>query len=188
MVLREIIRNIYPMPEESVSRLSGCISELHLPKGSMVLEAGKIEPGIFFINKGIVRAFINDRGKDVTFWIGKEGDTIVSLMSYVYGRPGYESVELMEDSILYKASREALGKLFMEDIGIANWGRKFAETEFMRTEQRLIPMLSMTATQRYTRLLEDNPELLQRLPLECLASYLGITPVSLSRIRAGIGK
>ena len=108
-----------------------------------------------------------------TFWIGKEGDTIVSLMSYVYGRPGYESVELMEDSILYKASREALGKLFMEDIGIANWGRKFAKTEFMRTEQKL---------------LSEHPDLLQRLPLECLASYLGITPVSLSRIRAGIGK
>lgn len=66
----------------------------------------------------------------------------------------------------------------------ANWGRKFAETEFLQTEERLISLLFTTASERYRELLKDNPDLLQRMPLECLASYLGITPVSLSRIRA----
>ena len=74
--------------------------------------------------------------------------------------------------------------MFKEDIHIANWGRKFAELEFLQTEERLISLLFSTATERYVALLKDNSDLLQRIPLECLASYLGITPVSLSRIRA----
>jgi CRP-like cAMP-binding protein len=92
----------------------------------------------------------------------------------------------MEDSKLFMLKRQDLESLFKEDIHIANWGRKFAEMEFLHTEERLIPMLFTTASQRYETLLKNNPDLLQRIPLECLASYLGITPVSLSRIRAGI--
>ena len=84
--------------------------------------------------------------------------------------------------------RRVLARLFQEDIHIANWGRKFAETEFLQTEEKFIPLLFTSAAERYEVLLKNNPELLQRIPLECLATYLGITPVSLSRIRAGIGK
>lgn len=174
------------MSEDSISRLAGSMTEVEFPKGYHIFESGKTESGIYFIGKGIARAYIPVNGSDVTFWIGKEGDTLVSLKSYVFGQPGYETIELMEDSRLFKVDRESLEKLYKEDIEIANWGRKFAETEFVHTEERLIPMLSMTATERYSKLLKENPELLQRLPLECLASYLGITPVSLSRIRSKI--
>lgn len=90
----------------------------------------------------------------------------------------------MENSVLYMLKRKELYELFEKDIHIANWGRKFAETEFLQTEERLISLLFTTASERYRELLKDNPDLLQRMPLECLASYLGITPVSLSRIRA----
>jgi CRP-like cAMP-binding protein len=92
----------------------------------------------------------------------------------------------MEESILYVLKREDLYKLFDEDIHIANWGRKFAEFEFLQTEERLISLLFTTASERYKELIENDSDLLQRMPLECLASYLGITPVSLSRIRANI--
>ena len=104
--------------------------------------------------------------------------------SYVNNQQGYESMELMENSVLYLLKRKDLHELFKEDIHIANWGRKFAESEFLQTEERLISLLFTTASERYMKLIQNNPELLQRMPLECLASYLGITPVSLSRIRA----
>ena len=107
-----------------------------------------------------------------------------SMKSFVNDEKGYETIELMEDSVLYMLERGQLYRLFEEDIHIANWGRKFAEKELLKTEERLIPLLFTTASERYRKLLRDNPELLLRLPLECLASYLGITPVSLSRIRA----
>ena len=176
MDLRDIINSIYPISEKSMDRLLSCSLELGLPKGHRLLEAGKIESDIFFIKRGIVRAYVSHEGKDITFWIGKEGATIMSLKSYVKNEAGYETIELMEDSLLYC--------LFEEDIDIANWGRKLAELEFLRAEEKLIPLLFTTASERYRVLLERTPDLLQRIPLECLASYLGITPVSLSRIRA----
>ncbi len=174
------------MPEDSMKKLAACALEVHYPKGYCVFESGKKETSVFFLKQGIARAYILQDGREVTFWIGKEGDTLVSLKSYVEDKCGYENLELMEDSTLYKFRRNDIYKLFDEDINIANWGRKLAETEFLNTEERLIPMLFTTATERYKTLLKENPDLLQRIPLECLASYLGVTPVSLSRIRSDL--
>ena len=168
----------------NMDKLIKHLSKVTYPKGFLILEAGKVETNVFFLEKGIARAYIPVDGKEITFWIGKEGATIVSLKSYVSNQQGYETMELMEDSTLYVLKRSDLYELFKEDIHIANWGRKFAELEFLQTEERLIPLLFTTASERYKILLENNPDLLQRMPLECLASYLGITPVSLSRIRA----
>ena len=184
MDINEIIDRIHHIPESSAGKLVACFSEISLPKGFRMLEAGKVETDIYFIRHGLARAFIPVDGEEITFWLGKEGDAIFSLKSYTDNLPGYETIELMEDSDLYRLKRDALQLLFKEDIEIANWGRRFAEREFQQAERRLIPFLHTTASERYARLLEESPDLLQRLPLEHLASWLGITPVSLSRIRA----
>lgn len=186
MDIRTIISRIHPLPDPSWARLEGCLSEIRRPKGTQVIATGKVERSVFFLAQGIARAYFPVDGKEVTFWIGAEGSTLFSMKSLVAGEKGYETIELMEDSLLYRLDREELYRLFEEDIHIANWGRKFAETELMHTEERLIPLLFTKASERYAALLRGHPELLQRMPLECLASYLGITPVSLSRIRAGI--
>ena len=186
MDIREIIDRIYRMPESPAVRLAACMSSLSRPRGYCVLEAGRVEPNLFFIGRGIARACISADGKKVTFWIGAEGSALVSLKSYVDDEPGYETIELMEDSLLYVLKRSDLERFLAEDIHIANWARRFAESEFLRTEQKLIPMLFLPAARRYETLLRERPELLRRVPLETLASYLGITPVSLSRIRARV--
>lgn len=139
-----------------------------------------------FIKQGIVRAYTSVDGKEITFWVGKEGATLVSMKGYVNDEPGYETMELMEDSVLYVLKRKKLKELFSEDLHIANWGRRYAEMELLATEERLISMLSAIASERYKELLEKEPDLLQRLPLGSIATYLGITQASLSRIRAQI--
>ena len=92
----------------------------------------------------------------------------------------------MENSVLYVLERKKLKELFLVDLHIANWGRRYAEMELLAAEERLISMLSAVASERYHELLEQAPDLLQRLPLGSLATYLGITQASLSRIRAQI--
>ena len=111
-------------------------------EGFHILEINKVEKDIFFIKQGIVRAFTYVDGKEITFWIGKEGATIVSMKGYVNDEAGYETMELMEDSVLYVLKRKKLQELFLEDLHIANWGRRYAEMELLETEQRLISMLS----------------------------------------------
>lgn len=186
MDIKEIINKRYAMPDASLDKLQRCLTEVSYPKGFRVLERGKVEKNIFFIKKGIVRAYTSVDGKEITFWFGKEGATIVSLKGYVNDEPGYETMELMEDSVLYKLERKQLKALFLDDLHIANWGRRYAEMELLATEERLISMLSAIASERYKELLEKEPDLLQRLPLGSIATYLGVTQASLSRIRAKI--
>jgi CRP-like cAMP-binding protein len=187
MDILDIIGRISPMPDTSMALLENIVTTVSFPKGHLLLQAGRVEPDVYFLGKGIARAYITDAdARRITFWIGQEGATLVSLKSYVSGQPGYETIELMEPSVLYRLRRDDLHGLFLHDIHLANWGRKFAEQEFIHTEERLITLLRTKATDRYRDLITRNPELLQRLPLETLASYLGITPVTLSRIRAKI--
>ncbi len=186
MNIDEIIDRIAELPEKSKTALKKCIAEVSYPRSYILLKAGRIEPTIYFIKKGIVRAYADQGDNEVTFWFGKEGAPVISMKSYVENQKGYENIELLEDCELYELKASNLQTLFEKDVHIANWGRRFAEKELVKTEERLISRQFRTASERYRELLKDSPDLLQRVQLGHIASYLGITQVSLSRIRAEI--
>lgn len=186
MTIDQILDHIYPIPDSSKSLVKEHISLVKYPKGHIIIKTDKIESYIYFIKKGIARAFSNDGENEITFWFGKEGSTILSMMSYISNEMGYEDIELLEDSELYQIKSGDLQDLYFKDIHLANWGRKFAEKELVKTEQLFISRQTKTATERYTELLKKTPHLVQRVQLRHIASYLGITQVSLSRIRAEI--
>lgn len=186
MKIDQILDKIYVLSETSKLALKQCIVEVRHPKGHILLNANKIETSIYFIKKGIVRAYAKTAENEITFWFGMEGDAVISMKSYVENRKGYEDIELLEDCELYELKTKNLQKLFDQDLHIANWGRKFAEKELIKTEERLISRQFRTATERYKELLKYNPDLIQRVQLGHIASYLGITQVSLSRVRAEI--
>jgi CRP-like cAMP-binding protein len=183
MDIDTIINNVYPLPDRSKERLKEHISEVSYPRDHHLFKINRVSNTVFFIKKGMVRAYSNT---DVSFWFGKEGDTVISMKSYVYDQPGYENIETLEPCELYEMKTEMLRKLFNEDIHIANWGRKFAEQELIKVEERLIFRQCRTAMERYKELMATDAELLQRVQLGHIASYLGMTQVSLSRIRAGL--
>lgn len=184
MNISTVFNNIYKLPVDSLNIIESIVEEVTFPKGKLIIRANTVEDHIYFIKSGIARAFSAKRERDVTFWFGKEGDALLSMSSYIYQQPGYENIGLIEDCQLYSIQSSVLQQLFQEDIHIANWGRKFAEREIIRAEKRLINLQIGTATERYQELLEENPEFIQRIPLGYIASYLGISAVSLSRIRA----
>ncbi|AYQ36369.1 Crp/Fnr family transcriptional regulator [Runella sp. SP2] len=185
-LLDPLLDKIYLLPAPSRLSLKKYIREVSYPKGHILLRADKVETDIYFIKKGIVRAYAQTPDNEITFWFGQEGDTIISMKSYVENQKGYEDVELLDNCDLYQLKIHDLQQLFGQDIHLANWGRKFAEQELIKTEERLISRQFRTASQRYNELLQTNPALLQRVQLGHIASYLGITQVSLSRIRATI--
>ena len=181
-----ILDQIFKLPENSKSILKNLISEIEFPKDNIIIKAGKIEKTIYFIKKGIVRAFVPQENQDLTFWFGKEGDVVLPMKSYIDNHQNYENIQLLEDCILYQLKIDDLRKLFETDINIANWGRKLAEKELVKTEELFISRKFRTASQRYEELLTKQPEIIQRVQLVYIASYLGITQVSLSRIRSEI--
>lgn len=186
MLIEEIINGILPLPPLARQRLEACVTEVAYAKGHILLQANKVERVMYFIKKGIVRAYSEYGDNEITFWFGKEGDPVLSMKSYVAKDKGYEDIELLEDCALYEIQTSQLEQLFGEDIHIANWGRRLAEKELMKTEERFISRQCRTATERYKELIQQSPHLLQRVQLGHIASYLGITQVSLSRIRAEI--
>jgi len=186
MNIDQILDNIHPIKTSSKLTLIENFEEINLPKHQIIIRSDKVEKNIYFIKKGIARTFSNIDDNEITIAFGEEGDTIISLKSYILNQKGYENIELLEDCELYKINSKNLINLFYTDINIANWGRKFAEQEIIKTEQRFISNQLGTATERYIELLKKHTSLIQRVPLSLIASYLGITQVSLSRIRANI--
>ncbi|WP_339757508.1 Crp/Fnr family transcriptional regulator [Algoriphagus aquimarinus] len=186
MNISHILDKIHLINASSKLKLIERFEEISLPKNQLIIRSDKVEKNIYFIKKGIARTFSNTNDIEVTIAFGEEGDTIISLKSYILNQKGYENIELLEDCELYKISSKKLQNLFSTDINIANWGRKFAEQELIKAEQRFISNQLGTATERYIEILKKHPTLIQRVSLGLLASYLGITQVSLSRIRANI--
>ena len=186
MELKEIMNNIHPLSAGSMELISDEADRICVGKNEIIISAGRICRHIYFVAEGVVRAFYRTRGRDITFWIGEEGSVALSMQSYVNGRAGYETISTLEDCVLFRISIESLNRLYSRNIYLANWGRKFAEKEILRAEKSLIPQLFATGRERYEALLAEQPGLLNRIPLEVIATYLGMTPVSLSRIRGQI--
>ncbi|MCL5245232.1 Crp/Fnr family transcriptional regulator [Cellulophaga sp. 20_2_10] len=186
MTIDTILNKVYTLPLASLIKIKDNVVEVSYPKMHIIIKDTTVEPNIYFIKSGIVRAYSDYDTTEVTFWFGKESEAIISMRSYIENKKGYEHIELLEDCVLYKLKTNTLKQLFLTDIHIANWGRKFAEQELIKTEERLISRQFRTATERYQDLLENNGDLIRRVQLGHIASYLGITQVSLSRIRAAI--
>lgn len=186
MQLNDILNNICPLPTPSIERILKGTEEITIKRNTNFIVADSICTDIFFIKTGIVRAYTFGNGREITFWIGEEGSVALSMQGYINNKRGYENIATIEDTQMYKISGRYLHELYETDIHIANWGRLFAENEILRAEKSLIPQLFTTGKERYETLLKEHPQLLNRVPLEILSSYLGLTPVSLSRVRKGI--
>ena len=180
------IKSLYPLSDVSLNALIGIMQQRNLPKGEIILKANNVEESVFFIEKGIARAYCDLPDNELTFWFGEEGDYIISARSLINRLPGYETIELMEDCILYEINADEMIALFESNIELANWSRKLAEYELLKLEERFIYRQFKTAKEIYMELLTNSPSLLQRVQLRYIASYLGISQVTLSRIRAEI--
>jgi CRP-like cAMP-binding protein len=180
------IDRIFKIPLDDKNILMARLERVKVDKATIVINAGKVERYVYFIEKGIARAYHETERGQKTIWFGEEGDVFLSFLSFFNEEPGYETIEVLEDSVLYRISSNELLELYGKYITIANWGRKLAEQELLSTERRFMDLQLKSASQRYQDLIKHTPTILQRVQLGYIASYLGITQVSLSRIRATV--
>lgn len=183
MELESIIQSIYPISKNASNRIEDLVKVIVVKKNEIILNADKVENKMYFVKSGIVRAFSIVDGKEITFWFGKEGDVALSMQSYIHKLHGYEYLQVLEESELYEITITELQNLYEKDIEISNWGRKLAENELVKTEERFINIITKSAVERYHYLLNNQPEIISRIQLSYIASYLGIAQASLSRIR-----
>lgn len=186
MDIHWIIDNIYPLPRASKDKLLGILKKVEYPKGHCLLHEHSKGRYSYILMKGVAHAFAVKDGRQATFWIGKEGDIIYPAQTYYDNKGEYGTAELLEDSILYEMDVQQLHQLYREDVHIANWGRRYAEQTCIRLEKFFIARQFKTTLERYQELMDEYPDVVLRIPLHIIASFLGTSQVNLSRIRCKI--
>ncbi len=171
---------------EAQAALQEGFEEVVLSKNEYLLTEGKTCRHLYFLQQGALRGFYNLDGKEITYWFGFENDFVTSFHSYITGEPAVENIQLMEGSILWAISKDRLAGLFNQYQEIERLVRIIQEKYYMQLEERFVNAQFKTATERYEHLLHQTPHILERVPLGPVASYLGISQETLSRIRSRI--
>jgi CRP-like cAMP-binding protein len=154
-----------------------------VPENFLLVGEGEPARELFFINKGLLRLFYNKNGEYKTAFIFRENLFASAYLSFLQGSPSFQMLETLEASELLYITRKGMESLYKEIPAINILTRKIAEERFINCQMILSSFLLDSNEERYRKFAEENGDLLLRVPHNIIASYLGITPVSLSRIR-----
>lgn len=168
----------------------GLLEELfvfrEVPRKFTLIREGEVAKEIYFINRGCLRLFYSKEGNEVTAFIFLENLFATALDSLLQQAPSHQSLETLEDSELLVVDRVKLQKMYDHSMNFQKMGRRVAEQRFINAQRILSSFILDSPEERYQKLLQSHPEWFQRVPQHYIASFLGITPVSLSRIRKRI--
>lgn len=156
--------------------------------GEYLLRHGKICRNVAFIKEGLLRLYYLDDGKEVTKYFCRENNITTAYNSLVTQSESELAIQAVEHSKLLILPYDALQELYKKDWFWQQVGRLVVESEFLSSERHSRYLRDLSATDRYLQLLEDDPELFQRVPLNYLATYLQVAPETLSRIRKKISR
>lgn len=158
-------------------------------KREIILEQGEIENYLSFIIKGSVTVLTYYyNGNEICISFSIENSFFSSYVSFLTREPLEYQVLALEDTIIERIDFESLQKAYSISADHQKNGRKIAEQLYINANKRTLSLITKTAEERYLEYIKEYPKFLQRIPLKYLASYIGITPVSLSRIRNKIAK
>lgn len=184
--IKKFIENITPMNDSDWQFFSRKLQIVKLKKHAILLKIGETENSLYFITKGIVRLYIPREEHDLTFGFLFENEFVTAYDSFLTQMPSEYQIETLTETILWKISNKDLQDVYERTNSGNIIGRKMAENIFLLKSKRELSLLSKTAEQRYLDLFSDRPKLLKQIPLKYIASYIGVTPQALSRIRKRI--
>lgn len=176
---------IYPLSEETVELLRESVVFRSFPKRTFLVESDKFCKSAYFIENGMTRSFWLVDGEEFTTSFAGEGSIVFSMDELYYNKESQEFVETLEDVEAYRISLIRLRHLFETNLELCNWGRIIHQNEYRRLHQSHKEQLSLSAKDRYDAFREQFPDVCNRVNLGYIASYLGISPSTLSRLRNG---
>jgi len=177
------IEKVHPISTDAIMALSSICKELNVSKGKNIQEIGHTCKTIYFVKKGLVRIYYFKDAIDITESFEFENAFVARAESLFTGKPSRKAIQAIEDTCIIGIDSHKLFKLFDMHSSLERLFRKIIETSYVKTVNRIESLQFNTAEERYNALLKSAPDVLKRIPLKYVASYLGITQVSLSRIR-----
>lgn len=187
--LRQQINHFVPLTDEEWNALVPHLSIITLKKQQCLVKQGVVANQVALVLDGLFRQFYSKDGDERTTYFFFENQLVSAYMSCVTGQPSPVTIEALSDTTCISFPYSVLNTLFSEYAGWQLFGRLIAEYIMVALEERMAGLLLLSPEERYLDLLEGNQKhLLQRVPQHYIASYLGMTPVSMSRIRNRISR
>lgn len=186
MQLLDYLSSIIPLSNALEAEITAIAEPVAVAKGHTLLKEGERCRHLFYIRKGLLRGYYYEDGKDTTNWFAQEGEFATCFYAFISKEPSFEIIQALEDCELVRLPYDALQSLYTAHPETERVGRIIVENYYTRLEERLLGIRLKTAKERYLHLIDTKPSLLQRASLGQVAAYLGITPETLSRIRAGM--
>jgi CRP-like cAMP-binding protein len=172
------------LTEEEKELFKGYLAPKKLRKRQYLLQEGDVCKHAAFVEKGALRAFtIDDKGAEHIVQFAVEGWTIADLYSFITGEPATYNIEALEDAELLLISTTAQEELIKQIPQYEHYLRLQMQGAYIALQRRIAAMITMTTEERYKALIKTYPDIVQRVPQHMIASYLGLTPETLSRTR-----
>lgn len=182
---RRFIEQYTAISEQDWLKISVCFKKRNLEKDEILLQEGKICRHLYFVDKGLLRFYINKNGIEITKFFTDAPYCFTSQTSFTSQKPAIENIQAVERCNIWQITLVDANEL----LELKSWNtfvRKLIQEVQSFTEEILLEIQTESAENRYKKMIENNPQFLQRIPLKYLASFLGIAPQSLSRIRKKI--
>src|SRR5687768_7620008 len=185
--IKSYYRKLVPhISESELEVLESCLSARQIAKGDFLVREGQVCKHVSFINSGLVRVYYTTDGKDISIGFVGAGDYTSEYESFLTKQPAAQNIEALTEVEVVDLAFDDMQRLYKDYPVFQEFGRKIAEHLFIMLNQRNTALLATSPEDRYKNMIANNPTLLQQVPQYMLASFIGVTPEHLSRIRKKI--
>ena len=185
-IARELARKYSTMTHDELDTLESILVPMKFNKGQMILQEGEVCRYFYYRDRGLLRQFYHKHGKEVTEHIGEDHTIVMCIESLFREEPTHLEVEALEASVVYAIPKVDLERVALHNVNIQIMYRKILEESLILSQVHADLVRFETAHDRYKRMCKLMPQVVLRAPLVYIASYLQMTPETLSRVRSSI--
>lgn len=185
-IAQKLAEQTVPISKEALEKLASILIRNEIKKGENFLNEGEVCTQMGYVHKGLVRQYYYKNGKELTEHFCCEDDVFICIESFLRQKPSRLIVEALENTVIYGIPHDAVLKLAEECYDVERVYRGLLENSLILSQVKMDMFRFESANERYNRLLKEQPEIVMRAPLSYIASFLLMTPETLSRVRANV--
>ena len=185
-IARELARRYSTMTHDELDILESILVPMKFARGEKVVESGDVSDAIYYVERGMVREFYFKNNKGVTEYLAADGTIVMSIESLFREEPSKLVIEALEPTLVYALPKKRLEEVALHNVNIQILYRKILEESLIISQRRADLLRFESAKDRYLKLCKLNPKVIMKAPLVYVASYLQMTPETLSRVRSAV--
>lgn len=182
-VVRQFLNRYLNLSDEEIAAIAAHLTVRHFPRRAVLIREGEQEHYLNLVAKGILRKFFHKGSEEVITQLADEGSLISSSVSFLSSTPSQYTIEALEPATLISLSKESLEKLYVQLPAMSRLSRLITTDLYLQKEQWEQDHICFDVRQRFMKFVQEQPELLQRVPQKYIASYLNIKPETFSRLK-----